>query len=118
MLELLYHKRNHLITTVVDGSIFTSNHIFDRAIWDIALANFWKIRKFNIFKNHEGDLSLKPPETENNFAKNLAKCQNLLKNFVSHIKVIPRKDTFLCYWKSQISFNEILFWHQSKSSSK
>ena len=40
MLELLYHKRNHLITTVVDGSIFTSNHIFDRAIWDIALANF------------------------------------------------------------------------------
>ena len=27
MLELLYHNRNHLITTVVDGSICMSNHI-------------------------------------------------------------------------------------------
>ena len=34
MLELLYDERNHLITTVVDGSIFTSNHMFQRAIWD------------------------------------------------------------------------------------
>ena len=34
MLELLYHECNHLITTVVDGSIFTSNHMFERAIWD------------------------------------------------------------------------------------
>ena len=27
MLELLYHNRNHLITTVVDGSICMSNHM-------------------------------------------------------------------------------------------
>ena len=33
MLELSYN-RNHLITTVVDGSICTSNHMFERAIWD------------------------------------------------------------------------------------
>ena len=43
---------------------------------------------------------------------------NLFKNFVSYITVIPRKDTFLYYRKSQISFYEILFWCQSKSSSK
>ena len=35
MFKLLYHKRNHLITTVADGGIFTSNHMFERAIWDI-----------------------------------------------------------------------------------
>ena len=35
MFELLYHKRNHLITTVAYGGIFTSNHMFERAIWDI-----------------------------------------------------------------------------------
>ena len=34
MLELSYHNRNHLITTVVDRSNFTSNHRFGRAIWD------------------------------------------------------------------------------------
>ena len=34
MLELLYHKGNHLITTVVDGSICTSNHMFGWAIWN------------------------------------------------------------------------------------
>ena len=34
MLELLFHKRKQLITTVVDGSICTSNHMFMRAIWD------------------------------------------------------------------------------------
>ena len=33
MLELLY-KCNHLITTVVDGSIFTSNQMFEQVIWD------------------------------------------------------------------------------------
>ena len=35
MLELLYHKRDHLIITAVDGSICTSNHMFGRTIWDI-----------------------------------------------------------------------------------
>ena len=34
MLELLYHKRDHLIITAVDGSICTSNHMFGRTIWD------------------------------------------------------------------------------------
>ena len=34
MLELSYHNRNHLIMIVVDGSIWTSNHMFGRAIWD------------------------------------------------------------------------------------
>ena len=34
MLELLHHKRNHLITTVANGSICTSNHMFGRTIWD------------------------------------------------------------------------------------
>ena len=34
MLELLYHKCNHFILTVVDGSIGTCNHVFERAVWD------------------------------------------------------------------------------------
>ena len=34
MLELLCHKRDHLIITAVDGSICTSNHMFGRTIWD------------------------------------------------------------------------------------
>ena len=34
MLELLYHKRNHLIMTFVGGSICTSNYMFGRVIWD------------------------------------------------------------------------------------
>ena len=34
MLELLCHKRNYLIMTVLDGSICTSNHMCVRAIWD------------------------------------------------------------------------------------
>ena len=34
MLEILHHKRNYLITTVVNGSICTSNHMFGRTIWD------------------------------------------------------------------------------------
>ena len=34
MLELLYHKHNHLITTVVEDSNCTSNHMFGRVIWD------------------------------------------------------------------------------------
>ena len=51
MLELLYHKRNHLITTVVDGSIFTSNHIFDRAIWDkLPLRIFEKLESLTFSK--------------------------------------------------------------------
>ena len=51
MLELLYHKRNHLITTVVDGSIFTSNHIFDRAIWDkLPLRIFEKLENLTFSK--------------------------------------------------------------------
>ena len=33
MLELLY-KCNRLITTVVGGSIFTSNQMFEQVIWD------------------------------------------------------------------------------------
>ena len=45
MLELSYHNRNHLITTVANGSICTSNHMFGRAIWD-------KLPKC-IFKNLE-----------------------------------------------------------------
>ena len=45
MLELSYHNRNHFITTIIDGSIFTSNHMFGRAIWD-------KLPKC-IFKNVE-----------------------------------------------------------------
>ena len=32
MLELLYHKRNNLIMTVVDGSICTSTRMFGREI--------------------------------------------------------------------------------------
>ena len=32
MLELLFHKRKQLITTDVEGSICTSNHMFMRAI--------------------------------------------------------------------------------------
>ena len=32
MLELLYHKYNHLVITVADGGIFISNHMFGRAI--------------------------------------------------------------------------------------
>ena len=34
MLELSHHNHNHLITTVTNGSICTSNHMFGRAIWD------------------------------------------------------------------------------------
>ena len=34
MLELSYHNCNHLIMTVLDGSICTSNPMFGRAIWD------------------------------------------------------------------------------------
>ena len=41
---------------------------------------------------------------ENDFAKTLAKCRNLFKYFVSHITVIPQKDTLLYYRKNQISF--------------
>ena len=33
MLELSFNC-NHLVTTFVDGSIYTSNHMFGRAIWD------------------------------------------------------------------------------------
>ena len=51
MLEPLYHKRNHLITTVVDGSIFTSNHIFDRAIWNkLPLRIFEKLENLTFSK--------------------------------------------------------------------
>ena len=34
MLEQSYHSRNHHITTVVDGSICTGNHLFGKPIWD------------------------------------------------------------------------------------
>ena len=34
MLERSYHSRNHHITTVVDGSICTGNHLFGEPIWD------------------------------------------------------------------------------------
>ena len=33
MFELSFHNHNHLITTVVDGSICTSDGMFGRAIW-------------------------------------------------------------------------------------
>ena len=45
MLKLSYN-RNHLITTVVDGSNFTSNHMFGRVIWvncPSAFLKIWKI---------------------------------------------------------------------------
>ena len=44
MLELLHPKCNHLIRTVVDGSICISNHMFGRAIWDSpsTLLKIWK----------------------------------------------------------------------------
>ena len=48
MFELVYHKRNHLITTVTDGDIFTSNHMFERAIWDILPQCIFE--KFEILK--------------------------------------------------------------------
>ena len=46
MLELSYHNCNHVITTVVDGSICTSNHMFGTAIWDNCPSAFLKIWKF------------------------------------------------------------------------
>ena len=42
MLELLYHKHNHFTMTVIDGSIFTSNDMFDWAIWDKFPSVFFK----------------------------------------------------------------------------
>ena len=54
VLELLYHKRNHLITTVVDGSNCTS-------YWEGDSPECF-FGNFEIFKNHEGDLSPKSPK--------------------------------------------------------
>ena len=39
MLELLYHKRNHLITTVVDDNIFKK--IFPTITWEKNLRRYY-----------------------------------------------------------------------------
>ena len=60
MLELSHHNRNHFITTIVDGSIFTSNHMFGRAIWDKLPKCIFE--NLEIFKNLKGDLSEELPK--------------------------------------------------------
>ena len=110
MLELLCHKRNFLLTTVIDDTIFLK--IFKTVTWEKNVIRRYYfcsgsiMMKLQLPLKHGFYTDEKLLELfciKNDFAKNFAKCHHLLKYFVSHITVILPNDTFLYYGKNQIS---------------